>query len=392
MNKKEHVDFDNLQVAFASKNTRSLKKTHLIFSTMKSNALVKAGTTVTKLALKSRLPVNGIIRRTLFDIFCGGETIEECLKTAARMQKFKVGAILDYSVEGEKTEEGFEATTREILRTIERAGKSENIPFGAFKITGIGAFDLLAKIHAGQVLNESDKAAYQRVKERVEKICAKAHELGVPVLIDAEETWIQKPIDDLTIAMMARFNKEKAIVYYTFQMYCHRMLANLKALHGHAKAQGYILGAKLVRGAYMEKERLRAKEHGYEDPIQPDKASSDRDYDAGLTYCVENIEEVSLFAGSHNEDSNYYLTQLIDQHGLDKHNPGVYFAQLYGMSDNISYNLADKGFNVAKYVPYGPIRASMPYLFRRAEENTSVKGQSGRELMLIKKELARRRS
>ncbi len=385
------VDFNNLEIAFAAKNDKALKKTHFVFSTMKSNALVKAGTTLTKLALKSGLPVKGIIKRTLFDIFCGGETIEECVRTAAQMQKFKVGAILDYSVEGEKTEAGFDSTCAEVIKTIDRAGKSENMPFAAFKITGVGAFDLLAKIHAGETLTADEQAAYDRIEERVARICAKAAEVNVPVLIDAEETWIQKPIDDLTIAMMERYNKGRAMVYYTFQMYCHSMLANLKTLHTLAAEKNYVLGAKLVRGAYMEKERARAVELNYNDPIQPDKASSDRDFDAGLEYCVSNVTEINLFAGSHNEDSNLKLARLIKEHGLEASDKRVSFGQLYGMSDNISYNLADAGYNVAKYVPYGPIKASMPYLFRRAEENTSVKGQSSRELTLIEREIARRK-
>lgn len=385
------VDFNNLEIAFAAKNDKALKKTHFVFSTMKSNALVKAGTTLTKLALKSGLPVKGIIKRTLFDIFCGGETIDECVKTAAQMQKFKVGAILDYSVEGEKTETGFDSTCAEIIRTVERAGKSENMPFAAFKITGVGAFDLLAKIHEGKALTSEEEAAYGRVKERVAGICAKAAEYGVPVLIDAEETWIQKPVDDLTISMMERHNKARALVYYTFQMYCHSMLANLKKLHAVAAEKGYVLGAKLVRGAYMEKERARSAELNYTDPIQPDKASTDRDFDAGLEFCIENVSGINLFAGSHNEGSNMILTELIHKHGLNTDDKRISFGQLYGMSDNISYNLADAGYNVAKYVPYGPIKASMPYLFRRAEENTSVKGQSSRELTLIEREIARRK-
>ncbi len=386
------VDFNNLEIAFAAKNDKALKKTHFVFSTMKSNALVKAGTTLTKLALKSGLPVKGIIKRTLFDIFCGGETIEECVRTAAQMQKFRVGAILDYSVEGEKTETGFDSTCAEVIRTIERAGKSDNMPFAAFKITGVGAFDLLAKIHAGKELTAEEQAAYKRVEERVARICAKAAEVDVPVLIDAEETWIQKPIDDLTIAMMEKYNQGRALVYYTFQMYCHSMLENLRQLHGLASEKGYVLGAKLVRGAYMEKERARSVDLHYTDPIQPDKASTDRDFNEGLVYCVSNVAEINLFAGSHNEASNLKLAELITEHGLNADDKRVSFGQLYGMSDNISYNLADAGYNVAKYVPYGPIKASMPYLFRRAEENTSVKGQSSRELTLIEREIARRKS
>jgi len=388
---QSRVDFDNLEIAFAAKNDRALKKIHFVFSTMKSNMLVKVGTTVTKLALNSGLPVKGIIKGTLFDIFCGGETIEDCISTVAKMKKFNVGAILDYSVEGEKTEAGFESTTHEILQVIEQAAKSDNIPFAAIKITGFGDFDLLAKIHEGETLNAEEQEAWGRVKERCERICQRAYDLDVPVLIDAEETWIQKPVDELTINMMQKFNKEKGLIYYTFQMYCHRMLTNLKALHEQAEKGGYILGAKLVRGAYMEKERERALHLHYEDPIQPTKAATDKDYDAALSYSVEHIKGISLFAGSHNEDSNYLLASLLEEHGIEASDARVCFAQLYGMSDNISYNLADAGYRVAKYVPYGPIKAAMPYLIRRAEENTSVKGQSGRELTLVKREMKRRK-
>ncbi len=391
MEKHSRVDFDNLEIAFAAKNDRALKKIHFVFSTMKSNTLVKAGTTLTKLALNSGLPVNGIIKRTLFDIFCGGETIEDCLSTVAQMHKFSVGAILDYSVEGEKTERGFEATTHEILQIIEQAAKSDNIPFAAIKITGFGAFDLLAKIHTGERLTDEESAAWGRIKERTERICQRAYDLGVPVLIDAEETWIQKPVDELTMSMMAKFNKEKAIIYYTFQMYCHSMLQNLQNLHQLAAEKGYILGAKLVRGAYMEKERERAMDFGYTDPIQPDKASTDRDFNEGITYCLDHINEVHLFAGSHNEASNLKLAEMMIAKGLEAGDERVCFGQLYGMSDNISYNLADGGFMVAKYVPYGPIEASIPYLIRRAKENTSVKGQSSRELTLIEREMKRRK-
>lgn len=388
---KPRVDFDNLQIAFAAKSNRALKKTHFVFLTMKSNALVKIGTSLAKLALSLGLPVRGLIKRTIFKMFCGGETIEECLSTVAQMKKFNVGAILDYSVEGEKTEQGFDHTTREILQVIEQAAKSDNIPFAAIKITGIAAFGLLAKIHAGEPLSEAEEKAWECVRQRTECICQRAYDRGVPVLIDAEETWIQKAIDQLTISMMERFNKDRALVYYTFQMYCHRMMNHLKTVHRQAKEDGYVLGAKLVRGAYMEKERDRAKEWCYEDPIQPDKASCNRDFDAALTYCVAHINEIHLFVGSHNEHSNYRLAALLEEYGLAPNAPEVCFAQLYGMSDHISYNLASAGYQVAKYVPYGPIEASMPYLFRRAEENTSVKGHSGRELSLVKRELERRK-
>jgi len=391
MELKKHVDFESLEVAFGALNDKALGKRHFIFSTFNYPWFVKFGSTMTKLVLNLGLPVQGLIKSTIFDVFCGGISLEDCLKTSSQLTKFGVGTIFDYSVEGEKTEAGFEATTEEVLRTIKQASKMEKIQFAAFKITGVGAFDLLEKIHAGHTLSEDEKAAYQRIEERVERICSLAAELGVTVLIDAEETWIQKPIDDLTIAMMAKYNKDKALIYYTFQMYCHAMLANLKTLHAQAKEGGYKLGAKLVRGAYMEKERERANEMDYQDPIQPNKQATDDDFNAGAKYCIEHIDEIGLFAGSHNEKTNYLLTTYIEEKGLAKNDDRVYMGQLYGMSDHISFNLANAGYNVIKYVPYGPLKATIPYLIRRADENSSVAGQSGRELTLITKELTRRR-
>ncbi|OEK03592.1 proline dehydrogenase [Roseivirga sp. 4D4] len=392
MDLKKFVDFDQIEIAFKAKSDKALKKRHFIFSTMKWPWMVGLGTSLTKFSLGVGLPVKGIVKSTIFDIFCGGETLDTCSETCDELEAYGIGAIFDYSVEGEKTEAGFEATTNEVIETIKTAAKSDVMKFAAFKITGIGSFDLLAKIHNGETLTSEETAAYDRVQDRVAKICSLAAELGVTVLIDAEETWIQKPIDDMTIAMMEKYNKEKAVVYYTFQMYCHAMLENLKKLHNRAKGDGYVLGAKLVRGAYMEKESVRAVEMNYTDPIQPDKASTDRDFNAACSYCIEHIGEIGLFAGSHNEESNYRLTLLMDEHGLKPNDDRVYFGQLYGMSDHISFNLAHGDYNVIKYVPYGPIKATIPYLIRRAAENTSVKGQSGRELTLVQKELKRRRA
>lgn len=391
MELKKFVDFDELEIAFRAKTDEALKKRHFIFSVMQWPWLVTVGTSLTKFALAARLPVKGLIKRTIFNMFCGGETLDGCQRSSHELAAFGIGAIFDYSVEGEKTEHGFDQTTNEILRTIERAGEMEYIRFAAFKVTGLASFDLLAKIHAGEKLSKEEQAAYDRVFDRVDRICRLAYEKDVSVLIDAEETWIQKPIDELSLKMMSIYNREKALIYYTFQMYCHKMLDNLKNLHQHAIDNGYRLGAKLVRGAYMEKERARAEEKGYEDPIQPNKEATDRDYDLAVRYCVEHIHQIGLFSGSHNEASNYKLTLVMDELGLQKNDHRIFFGQLYGMSDHISFNLANAGYNVIKYVPYGPLKATMPYLIRRANENTSVKGQSGRELSLVKKEVARRK-
>lgn len=391
MELKKFVDFDELEIAFRAKTDEALKKRHFIFSTMQWPWLVKIGTSLTKFALAARLPVKGLIKSTIFDIFCGGETLDGCQRSSNELAAFGIGAIFDYSVEGEKSEAGFDQTTNEILRTIERAGEMEYIRFAAFKVTGLASFELFEKIHAGDKLSTEELAAYDRVFKRVDSICRLAYEKDVSVLIDAEETWIQKPIDEITLKMMSIYNREKALIYYTFQMYCHKMLENLKTLHHHAVDHNYRLGAKLVRGAYMEKERARAEEMGYEDPIQPNKEATDRDYDLAVRYCVEHVHQIGLFSGSHNEASNYKLTLVMEELGLQKNDHRIYFGQLYGMSDHISFNLANAGYNVIKYVPYGPLKATIPYLIRRANENTSVKGQSGRELSLVKKELARRK-
>lgn len=391
MELKKFVDFDELEIAFRAKTDEALKKRHFIFSTMQWPWLVKIGTSLTKFALAARLPVKGLIKSTIFDIFCGGETLDGCQRSSNELAAFGIGAIFDYSVEGEKSEAGFDQTTNEILRTIERAGEMEYIRFAAFKVTGLASFELFEKIHAGDRLSTEEQAAYDRVFKRVDSICRLAYEKDVSVLIDAEETWIQKPIDEITLKMMSIYNREKALIYYTFQMYCHKMLENLKTLHHHAVDHNYRLGAKLVRGAYMEKERARAEEMGYEDPIQPNKEATDRDYDIAVRYCVEHVHQIGLFSGSHNEASNYKLTLVMEELGLQKNDHRIYFGQLYGMSDHISFNLANAGYNVIKYVPYGPLKATIPYLIRRANENTSVKGQSGRELSLVKKELARRK-
>lgn len=347
----------------------------------------------TKLALKLHLPVEGLIKKTAFDHFCGGVSIDNCDDEVRTLSRYGVGTILDYSVEGEASETGFDQTLEETLRTIHKAKSNpQGIPFSVFKVTGLANMELLEKIQRQDTLSPAENEAYQRVQKRVDAICSLAHASGIPVLIDAEETWIQEPVDALAYEMMARYNREKAIVFNTFQLYRKATLQNLKDAFRMASEEGYHLGAKLVRGAYMEKERARAAEMGYEDPIQPDKAASDKAFTEALEFCVVNLQQMAFMCGSHNEQSNLYLTQLMEQHGIPGSDERVWFAQLYGMSDNISFNLAKAGYKVAKYMPYGPVRSVMPYLFRRAQENTSVAGQSSRELTLIRKELQRRRS
>ncbi|MDO1445016.1 proline dehydrogenase family protein [Rhodocytophaga aerolata] len=391
-NTKTTVSFEDTATAFASKSDLELKKMHLLFAAMNSNALVSTGTFFMKAALKFGLPIKSPIKHTLFEQFCGGESIAECEDAIQELANYHIKTILDYSVEGEKTEAGFDATTQEILATIDRAKGDPNIPFSVFKVTGIAATRLLEKKQSDSPLSEAEKISFAKVANRVDTICKRAHENNVRIFIDGEESWIQETIDELAYEMMRKYNKEQPIIYNTFQMYLTASLNKLKdALH-NAVMHNYYLGAKLVRGAYMEKEREEARRRGIPDPVQPDKESTDEDFDKALLFCMNEKQRIAICSGSHNEHSNYYLTVLMDKHGLAPNDSRVYFAQLYGMSDHISYNLAKAGYNVAKYVPYGPIESVMPYLFRRAEENTSIAGQSSREFNLIQKELRRRKA
>ncbi len=388
---KEKLNFDNTEIAFRNKSNGELNAAYWLFKIISSNFLTKVGPPITNFFLNIGLPIKGIIKATIFKHFCGGETITECENTIAQLHSGNVGTILDYSVEGEDEEAVFDFTCEEIIRTIERAAGDKRIPITVFKVTGIGRFALLEKLDTKQELSVAEQAEFDKVKSRCEKICRRAYEKKVPVMIDAEETWIQDTIDALALDMMLLFNKGSIIVYNTYQMYRHDKLADLKADHLIAKAQGFILGVKMVRGAYMEKERKRAEEMGYPSPIQPTKEASDIDYNESLKYCVQHIEDIAFVCGTHNEESSRLLTELMDQHQITHDHRHVYFAQLLGMSDNLSFNLSDAGYNVAKYVPYGPIKAVMPYLFRRAQENTSIAGQTSRELGLIIKEKQRRK-
>lgn len=392
MQLKSNISFDNTAVAFEAKSDAELKKANLLFSVVNNPTMSDLATGSVKIALKLGLPVKGIIKNTVFELFCGGETIEESKKTISELSKHGIGTILDYSVEGGVDEESFEITKAEIIKTVNTAKLSLDIPFSVFKVTGLASTPLLQKVQEGKELTKEEKAAFERIRQRVDDICKTAFESNVPILIDAEETWIQEPIDKMAYEMMEKYNKEKAIVYNTFQMYRSDMLDNLKRAFHYAAMNSHYLGAKLVRGAYMEKERERAEEKGYPSPINPSKEATDDAYNMALSFCIDNKQRVSVVNGSHNEYSNYYLALLMEKHSMAVNDPRVWFAQLYGMSDNISFNLSKAGYNVAKYVPYGPVKSVMPYLFRRAQENTSVAGQSSRELSLIRRELKRRKS
>lgn len=385
------LDFDNTEVAFRNKSNNDLEKAYWLFKMVSSNTLIKVGTPLTNLALKIGLPIQGIIKNTIYRQFCGGETIHGCQGAIDELGQGQVTTILDYSVEGEETEESFELTCKEILQTIAYAKANALISFCVFKPTGLGRFDLFAKLDAKESLTSLEKDEFSRVHHRIDRICKASFEANIKILIDAEHSWVQDTIDDLARDMMERYNKEEAIVYNTYQLYRRDKLASLKADFSYAQTQDFYLGAKLVRGAYMEIERERALEKGYPSPIQVDKAASDRDYNDAIEFCLDRVTRIGLMAGTHNEDSSRLLAQQIIDRDISPKNRHIFFAQLLGMSDNLSFNLAAAGFNVAKYMPYGPVKSVMPYPFRRAQENTSVGGQTGRELALIIAEQKRRK-
>jgi proline dehydrogenase len=391
MDAKPQISFEDTAVAFSYKTDAALRKANFIFSLVNHPWISGLATGAVKLGLQLRLPIEALIKKTAFDHFCGGESIEKSEEAIKKLAAFGVGTILDYSVEGEDSEADFDHTMEEILLTIEKASTSQNIPFSVFKVTGIGSFSILEKIQNRESLDPQQQKAWENLQARVDTICKKAHLHSVAVLIDAEETWIQTSIDALAYNMMQKYNREKAIVFNTYQLYRTDSLANLFMAHHNAMSHSYFLGAKIVRGAYMEKERDRAEAMNYPSPIHPTKETTDAAFNEALAFCISHHDKISVMCGSHNEYSNLYLTELMEKKGLLPRDPKIWFAQLYGMSDNISFNLAKADYNVVKYVPYGPVRSVMPYLFRRAAENTSVAGQSSRELTLIRKELKRRK-
>lgn len=383
--------FNNTEVAFALKSDTELDRAYFLFKMIASEPLVRIGTAVTNFALKAHLPVDGLIRATVFDHFCGGVNEMDCLSVVDKMYTKGVSSVLDYSVEGKEEEAQFDAALEMTLKTIEFAKERQAIPFAVFKPTGLGRLDLYTKVGEKQTLTVEEQAEWNKVKERFEIVCKTAHEKDVALLIDAEESWMQDAADDLVEDMMRKYNKEKVIVFSTLQMYRWDRLDYLKALHERAKAAGFYIGMKLVRGAYMEKEHERAKEKGYSTPICASKQATDDNYDAAVDYMMKHIDTMAIFAGTHNEESSYKLMEMLKANNISINDYRIWFGQLYGMSDNISYNLAAHGYNVAKYLPFGPVRDVMPYLIRRAEENTSVAGQTSRELNLLKTERERRK-
>ncbi len=384
--------FSNTEVAFSLKSDSELERAYFLFRLIKSEPLVKIGTAVTKFALKSSLPVEGLIRSTVFDHFCGGVTEEDCMPTIDKMYTKNVHSVLDYSVEGKEIESQFDHVMNKTLKLINFVKEIDAIPFAVFKPTGFGRFALYQKISESKKLTPSEKEEWDKVVLRYEKVAKASHEKDIPLLIDAEESWMQNAADELIESLMEKYNKEKVIVFGTLQLYRHDRLDYLKQLYQRAKIKGFKIGMKLVRGAYLEKERERAIEFGYKDPICKNKSDTDKNYNEVMQYMFDNLEDMAIFNGTHNEESSSLFMKLIDRSNYLRTDSRLWFGQLYGMSDNISYNIAKEGFNVAKYLPFGPVKDVMPYLIRRAEENTSVAGQTNRELELIRAEKKRRKN
>lgn len=383
--------FDNTEIAFKYRTKQELRQAQFLFSSMGSPMITAIGMTVTKWAIALKLPIEGIVKSTIFRQFCGGETMEEAAATADTLSAYNIGVILDYGVEGKEGEAEFDKAVPEFIKAIKYAASKKTIPFISIKVTGFARFALLEKLHTGSSLSDTETAEWQRVQHRIDQICKTAADHKIMVLVDAEETWIQNQVNELTNKMMERYNQQTVVVFNTFQCYTTLALPYLRQSIQEAKDKGYLLGAKLVRGAYMEKERKRAEEQGYTSPIQPNKQATDKDYDEAVLLCLQNLDKLAVFIGTHNENSCLLAAKYMTEHNIPASSPRVWFSQLYGMSDNISFNLADSNYNVAKYLPYGPVRDVLPYLMRRAQENTSVAGQTGRELLLINKELQRRK-
>ena len=386
------IDFANTEVAFKMKTKNDLRQSKLLFATLSSPQVVQTLKGLTLASLRLRLPIKGIVKATVFRQFCGGESVDECQPQIDRLAEGKVQAILDYSVEGKAEEADFDRTLETTLETIRFAQHNPGVPFGVFKPTGVGAIEWYEKVSLKQELSAEESESWARVLARWEKIFMLASEMKIPVMIDAEESWIQPVVDELAFGFMAKYNTQTPIVYNTAQLYRHDRLEQLKMALARAKEEGFIYGVKIVRGAYMEKERKRAEAKGYTDPIQPNKAATDRDYNAALELILSNLEHMAVVVGTHNEASIELAATLMTKHSIAFDSRRVYVAQLFGMSDHISFNAANTGLNVAKYLPFGPVKDVLPYLFRRAEENTSVEGQTGRELGLLTKELDRRKN
>lgn len=383
--------FDNTQRAFMLKSDSELERAYFLFKMISKQPLVRIGTAATRFALNANLPVEGLIRSTVFDHFCGGVNEEDCLPTTDKLFAAGVSSVLDYSVEGKEEEASFDAVKDKVVSLTKFADEKDAMPIVVFKPSGIGRFALWQKVSEKKILTQEEQAEWERVQQRMDFICKTAHDSDVEVLIDGEESWMQDAADDLVVRMMAKYNKKVPVVYNTLQCYRHDRLDYIKKVHQDARARGFKIGVKIVRGAYMEKENERAERMGYPTPICSSKKVTDALFDNTLRYILKNIDDISIFLGTHNESSSLLAVELMEEYGISKNDNRVWFGQLYGMSDHISFNLAAEGYNVAKYIPFGPVKDVMPYLIRRAEENTSVAGQTNRELELLKAEKKRRR-
>lgn len=385
------VNFNDTKTAFDYKSTKDLKRSRILFKTIAKPKLVETGKFLTNTAMKIHFPISWAIKPTLYKHFVGGETLSECEGLVADLAKYNVKSILDYSVEGGNDEELMTRTLNETMQSVLFAAKNENIQFAVFKPTAFASQEILTLISEKATLTEEQQKQKDFFDKAVSSLCEMANKYGTPIMIDAEDSWYQVYVDEIVEEMMMKYNKKTALVYNTIQMYRTDRLDYLQKLYEKAVKEDFIIGAKFVRGAYMEKERQRAAERGYPSPIQPTKEDSDKNYDAGLKYAVEHIDRIHIFSGSHNENSNLYLVQLIKDNNLQPNDERIWVSQLYGMSDHISFNMAAAGYNVVKYTPYGPVHNIVPYLLRRAEENTSIAGQTTRELFLINKEVERRK-
>ena len=386
------INFENIKVAFADKSDKDLSRAYLLFKTISNPIISNTLTAFIKVAMWLHLPINWAIKATVYKHFCGGTTIENSQATIDKLWESHIGTILDFSAEGKENEEDFNLAMNETIASIQKAKSESSIPFSVFKPTGLARFALLEKISNNSNLTKEEEIEKTTFEGRIENICQTASDNKVPLFIDAEESWIQNAIDDIAIKMMQKFNKNEAWIYNTLQLYRNDRVDHLEMLFKLAAEEKFFVGLKLVRGAYHEQEIERAKEKGYNCPVHTIKENTDIDYNKALTICIENIDFVSVCAGTHNEESSALLVELLNKHNISKDDKRVYFSQLLGMSDHISYNAAKEGFNVVKYVPYGPVKDVLPYLIRRAEENTSIAGQMGRELTNIIEEKKRRRN
>jgi len=385
------LDFSNTEIAFADRSDKELKKTAWLFGMMNNQWLVGIGSKIGLAAIKLHLPfVQGAIKNTIFEQFCGGTTLLESQKTIDRLKNSNIKSILDYGAEAKEDESELNHTMNENLRSIEFAATLDFVPVVSTKISGLGRFELLESVQAGVAFTEETKSEYRSILRRLDAICSAAASKGMSVFIDAEETWVQETIDHLAEMMMKRYNTERVVVYTTCQMYRHDRLQYLYELYERSQKEGYLLGVKLVRGAYMEKERDRAEEMGYSSPIQPSKEATDEAYNTALRFCLDHYEKIASCNASHNADSAMLLATQMVERNIPRDHPNFMFCQLYGMSDNLTYNLAASGFNAAKYVVYGSVREVVPYLIRRAQENSSVTGDMSREYRLVADELKRR--